>query len=123
MFRKLNETICDGVVVLRTSLWTLSRVSILIISINQSLKLKSFGFGIIVCKNCTNTYLPNEYEFTTGLIELTVLRLEVRILEVNNTTATRLYANRTYEPPRWKTNNVVSEKVGHKPGCTSRQEG
>ena len=109
----------------RTSLWTLSRVSILIISFNQSSKLKSLnGFGIIVCKNCTNTYLPNEYEFTTGLIELTVLRLEVRILEVNNATATRLYhANRTYEPPRGKTNNVVSEQVGHKPGCTSRQEG
>ena len=49
---------------------------------------------------------------TTGLIELTVLRLEVRILEVNKATATRLYAIRTYEPTRGKKNShVVSEQV------------
>ena len=26
------------------------------------------------------------------------------------------------EPPRGKTNNVVFEQVGHKPGCTSTEE-
>ena len=28
-----------------------------------------------------------------------------------------------YEPPPGKTNNVVSEQVGHKPGCTSTKDG
>ena len=28
----------------------------------------------------------------------------------------------TYEPPRGKTNNVVSEQVRHKPTCTSREK-
>ena len=28
----------------------------------------------------------------------------------------------TYEPPREKTNNVVSEQVRHKLGCTSTEE-
>ena len=28
----------------------------------------------------------------------------------------------TFEPPRGKTNNVVSEKVRHKPGCTSTEK-
>ena len=27
------------------------------------------------------------------------------------------------EPPRGKTNNVVSEQVRHKPGCTSTEDG
>ena len=27
------------------------------------------------------------------------------------------------EPPHGKTNNVVSEQVGHKPGCTSTEDG
>ena len=27
-----------------------------------------------------------------------------------------------HEPPRWKTNNVVSKQVRHKPGCTSTEE-
>ena len=27
------------------------------------------------------------------------------------------------EPPRWKTNNVVSEQVRHKPGCTVTEAG
>ena len=27
-----------------------------------------------------------------------------------------------YEPPRGKTNNVVSEQVRHKPGCTSTEK-
>ena len=28
----------------------------------------------------------------------------------------------TSEPPRWKTNNVVSEQVRHKPACTSTEK-
>ena len=28
----------------------------------------------------------------------------------------------TFEPPRGKTNNVVSEQVRHKPGCTSTEK-
>ena len=28
----------------------------------------------------------------------------------------------TYEPPRGKTNNVVSEQVRHKPGCRSTKD-
>ena len=28
----------------------------------------------------------------------------------------------SYEPPRGKTNNVVSEQVGHKPACTSTEK-
>ena len=28
-----------------------------------------------------------------------------------------------YEPPRGKTNNVVSEQVEHKPSCTSTEDG
>ena len=28
-----------------------------------------------------------------------------------------------FEPSRGKTNNVVSEQVGHKPGCTSTENG
>ena len=28
----------------------------------------------------------------------------------------------TYEPPRGKTNNVVSEQVRHKPACTSTEK-
>ena len=28
-----------------------------------------------------------------------------------------------YEPPRGKTNNVVSEQVRHKPACTSTEAG
>ena len=28
----------------------------------------------------------------------------------------------TYEPPRGKTNNVVSEQVRHKPTCTSTEK-
>ena len=28
----------------------------------------------------------------------------------------------TYEPPRGKTNNVVSEQVQHKPTCTSTEK-
>ena len=27
-----------------------------------------------------------------------------------------------YEPPRGKTNNVVSEQVRHRPGCTSTEK-
>ena len=27
-----------------------------------------------------------------------------------------------FEPPRGKTNNVVSEQVGHKPGCTITED-
>ena len=29
---------------------------------------------------------------------------------------------KTYEPPRGKTNNVVSEQVRHKPACTSTEK-
>ena len=29
----------------------------------------------------------------------------------------------TYEPPRGKTNNVVSDQVRHKPACTSTEKG
>ena len=29
----------------------------------------------------------------------------------------------SYEPPRGKTNNVVSEQVPHKPGCTVTEDG
>ena len=29
----------------------------------------------------------------------------------------------TFEPPRRKTNNVVSEQVRHKPGCTRTEDG
>ena len=28
-----------------------------------------------------------------------------------------------FEPPRGKTNNVVSEQVGHKPACTATEAG
>ena len=31
--------------------------------------------------------------------------------------------NKTYEPPHVKTNNVVSEQVSHKLGCTSTEDG
>ena len=31
--------------------------------------------------------------------------------------------NKTFEPPRGKTNNVVSEQVRHKPTCTSTEAG
>ena len=30
--------------------------------------------------------------------------------------------NKTFEPPRGKTNNVVSEQVRHKPACTSTEK-
>ena len=29
----------------------------------------------------------------------------------------------SYEPPHGKTNNVVSERVWHKPSCTSTEDG
>ena len=32
------------------------------------------------------------------------------------------YTRKTYEPPRGKTNNVVSEQVRHKPTCTSTEK-
>ena len=41
--------------------------------------------------------------------------LEIRHLEVSN----RHFIN---EPPRRKTNNVVSEQVRHKPACTSTEK-
>ena len=28
-----------------------------------------------------------------------------------------------YEPPRGKTNNMLSEQVGHKPACTATEAG
>ena len=31
------------------------------------------------------------------------------------------FINQTFEPPRWKTNNVVSEQVRHKPTCTENK--
>ena len=43
--------------------------------------------------------------------------------------ATKLYSNENYgfkcinEPPRGKTNNVVSKQVRHKPTCTSTEAG
>ena len=33
------------------------------------------------------------------------------------------YISKPLEPPRWKTNNVVSEQVRHKPSCTSSEDG
>ena len=33
------------------------------------------------------------------------------------------YLPSVYEPPRGKTNNVVSEQVRHKAGCTSTEDG
>ena len=33
-----------------------------------------------------------------------------------------LVASLSFEPPRGKTNNVVSEQVGHKPTCTSTEK-
>ena len=33
------------------------------------------------------------------------------------------YSAQTFEPPRGKTNNVVSEQVRHKPACTVTEAG
>ena len=50
------------------------------------------------------------------MLELTRFKIEI--------TMARLYrVMKTYEPPRRKTNNVVSEQVRHKPACTSTEAG
>ena len=41
---------------------------------------------------------------------------------MNRTNGFRKVITLIYEPPRGKTNNVVSEQVRHKPGCTSTEK-
>ena len=47
-------------------------------------------------------------------------------IEVVNGNTCSLYTSTcrfTFEPPRGKTNNVVSEQVQHKPACTATEAG
>ena len=54
---------------------------------------------------------------TIGTFETTFTRRKERLkILLNPTTYT------TFEPPRGKTNNVVSEQVRHKPACASTEK-
>ena len=64
---------------------------------------------VSVRKWCPRTADSSYHEHSTQSVQLLGMSLEQFIL--------------TYEPPRGKTNNVVSEQGRHKPTCTSTEAG
>ena len=72
--------------------------------------------GTPVLDICVNFFLCVKFEMNfmvMRLVYLTYCRMSMATIRTAE----------TFEPPRGKTNNVVSEQVRHKPVCTGTEEG
>ena len=74
----------------------------------------------------TTTYTSSTYPGRMLVYETVMQNLRsVSVHQYIETDSVSIFKVRTdtYEPPRGKTNNVVSEQVRHKPTCTSTEAG
>ena len=69
-----------------------------------------------MCLNLTDFFIFEKADFRDQLIYLLLGHAHYHVIRINLQT-------KINEPPRGKTNNVVSEHVRHKLGCTSTEDG
>ena len=82
-------------------------------------------------RECVNGALIKTYTYKIFCISIANNLIGLTIKPITSKRLLRQFTNDipagktglAFEPPRGKTNNVVSEQVQHKPGCTSREDG